>query len=328
MGLIKCIDCGAMVSDRAKACPYCGGPIDESVIRMARMQQQQAARPQQVQQQQRPVQQPVHQPVHQSQPIQSQQPAQPRVKVSRIVQKSGEPQQAMSGAEGLTKKCVKCQRDIDINLKYCTYCGAKQLAASAALSAATSNDAPQQKPSAASEKKSVPPKRPITPPSNINNDDNQQPAEKSSHNNSFIYGGIAAVLLAGIITFFITRTRDGNEIVDEPSTELVEDSIMQEAQPIADEAKAASTPEEKPDDKASQAKQSKSDSHRHRHSSHKDKNKDKGEDYHKAAPATSKPVTPTARPNTPTAKPTAPANAKPAAPAQSPGRTRTKKIED
>lgn len=298
MGLIKCIDCGAMVSDRAKACPHCGGPIDESVIRMARMQQQQAARPQQAQR-------PVQQPVHQSPPIQPQQPAQPRVKVSCIVQKSGEPRKAMVGADGLTKKCVKCQRDIDINLKYCTYCGAKQLAASAALSAATSNDAPQQKPSAASEKKSVPPKRPITPPSNINNDNNQQPAEKSSHNNSFIYGGIAAVLLAGIITFFITRTRDGNEIVDEPSTELVEDSIMQEAQPIADEAKAASTPEEKPDDKASQAKQSKSDSHRHRHSSHKDKNKDKGEDYHKAAPATSKPVTPTAKPTTPTAKPAA-----------------------
>lgn len=283
-----------MVSDRAKACPHCGGPIDESVIRMARMQQQQAARPQQVQQPQRPVQQPVQQPVHQSQPIQ--------------------PQQAMSGAEGLTKKCVKCQRDIDINLKYCTYCGAKQLAASAALSAATSNDAPQQKPSAASEKKSVPPKRPITPPSNINNDNNQQPAEKSSHNNSFIYGGIAAVILAGIITFFSTRSGNGeaDRAGNEPSTELVEDSIMQEAQPIADEAKAASTPEEKPDDKASQAKQSKSDSHRHRHSSHKDKNKDKGEDYHKAAPATSKPVTPTARPTTPTAKPTTPA-AKPAA---------------
>ena len=295
MGLIKCIDCGAMVSDRAKACPHCGGPIDESVIRMARMQQQQAARPQQVQQPQRPVQQPVQQPVHQSQPIQ--------------------PRQSMSGAEGLTKKCVKCQCDIDINLKYCTYCGAKQLAASASLSAATSNnDTPQQKPSAASEKKSVPPKRPITPPSNINNDDNQQPAEKSSHNNSFIYGGIAAVILAGIITFFSTRSGNGeaDRAGNEPSTELVEDSIMQEAQPVADEAKAASTPEEKPDDKASQAKQSKSDSHRHRHSSHKDKKKDQDEDYHKAAPATSKPVTPTARPTTPTAKPTTP-TAKPAA---------------
>ena len=39
MGLIKCIDCGAMVSDRAKACPHCGGPIDESVLNHQKVSQ-------------------------------------------------------------------------------------------------------------------------------------------------------------------------------------------------------------------------------------------------------------------------------------------------
>ena len=31
MGLIRCEDCGASVSDRAKACPQCGGPMSSAV---------------------------------------------------------------------------------------------------------------------------------------------------------------------------------------------------------------------------------------------------------------------------------------------------------
>ena len=33
MGLIKCEDCGRDVSDRAAACPNCGGPIDQITAR-------------------------------------------------------------------------------------------------------------------------------------------------------------------------------------------------------------------------------------------------------------------------------------------------------
>lgn len=32
MGLVKCIDCGSDVSDRASACPKCGGPIDNPSV--------------------------------------------------------------------------------------------------------------------------------------------------------------------------------------------------------------------------------------------------------------------------------------------------------
>ena len=34
MGLITCVDCGKAVSDRAAACPHCGGPIHKDLVEL------------------------------------------------------------------------------------------------------------------------------------------------------------------------------------------------------------------------------------------------------------------------------------------------------
>ena len=200
-----------MVSDRAKACPHCGGPIDDNVIRMSRMQSRQ------------------------QQPHQLQQPVSPQVKVSQMAQnpvrpqqahpqQAGQQQQAMGNAGGLTKKCVNCHRSIRQEQTFCNYCGARQISVEYDPGTNPRGHVTQQQRAAVvdSSEKGVAysPTKPSPNPTGIANPDNQQPAKKSNKRRIFIFAGIIAILIVGVLYYLFqnenieTRTEVSNNNVE------------------------------------------------------------------------------------------------------------------
>ena len=196
-----------MVSDRAKACPHCGGPIDDNVIRMSRMQSRQ------------------------QQPHQLQQPVSPQVKVSQMAQnpvrpqqvhpqQAGQQQQAMGNAGGLTKECVNCHRHIRQEQTFCKYCGARQISVGYGPGTNPGGHVTQQQRAAVvdSSEKGVAysPTKPSPNPTGIANPDNQQPAKKSNKRSIFIIAGIIAILIVGALYYLFqnenieTRTEIAN----------------------------------------------------------------------------------------------------------------------
>ena len=319
MGLIKCIDCGAMVSDRAKACPHCGGPIEnnaftrqttspnapkgEESIKCVRClrninpglkfcnycgtkQPSYDAAPQQNK--------------AKDAPALSEEEVMKRIAEAEMKNSTPAPKSAGRPTPPSPKTPSKPQ-----TIGTTAANPPKAVASKAAIPATNKNIPPYH------------PKERIAATNKTNERANNlinSPTHQQNRRIPILFIIASILVVTAIITFQIKSCNSEKKL---ETTEQIDESNKK-----LEEPKAESNSEAKKDETSAinPTRHESQESHSHSHSSHKDKKKDKNKDekynYPKSVttPA-ARPATPTAKPATPATKPATPA-AKPATPVQ------------